>query len=105
FVDINLDLYVADCGNDRVQLFHSGQLNGITVAGNGSIENISIACPTAIVLDADKHLFIVDQNNHRIVELGPNISRCLVGCSGYGSASFQLNYPQTLSFDSYGNMF
>ncbi|CAF1409292.1 unnamed protein product, partial [Adineta steineri] len=33
FVDMNFDLYVADCNNDRVQLFQSGKLNGITVAG------------------------------------------------------------------------
>ncbi|CAF4329789.1 unnamed protein product, partial [Adineta steineri] len=33
FVDVNLDLYVADCGNDRVQLFQSGESNGITVVG------------------------------------------------------------------------
>ncbi len=33
FVDVNLDLYVADCRNNRVQLFRSGESNGITVAG------------------------------------------------------------------------
>ncbi|CAF4239172.1 unnamed protein product, partial [Adineta steineri] len=37
FVDVNLDLYVADCDNDRVQLFQTGGLNGITVAGRESI--------------------------------------------------------------------
>ncbi|CAF4271080.1 unnamed protein product, partial [Adineta steineri] len=37
FVDVNLDLYVADCDNDRVQLFQSGKSNGITVAGSTSI--------------------------------------------------------------------
>jgi hypothetical protein len=37
FVDLNFQLYVADCYNDRVQLFQSGQLNGTTVAVNGTI--------------------------------------------------------------------
>ena len=36
FVDINLDLYVADYGNHRIQLFRSGQLNATTVAGSTS---------------------------------------------------------------------
>ena len=29
FVHINLSLYVADCGNNRIQLFQGGNLNGI----------------------------------------------------------------------------
>lgn len=33
FVDLNMTLYVADCLNNRVQLFRAGESNGITVAG------------------------------------------------------------------------
>ena len=40
FVDINFDLYVADCYNNRIQLFHLGQSIGLTVAGNGNIRNL-----------------------------------------------------------------
>jgi hypothetical protein len=106
FVDINFDLYVADCGNDRVQLFHSGQLNGTSAAGNGSAGSTALNCPTGIVLDADKYLFIVDSNNNRIVRSGPNGFRCLVGCSGVaGSASSELNSPRSISFDSFGNIY
>jgi hypothetical protein len=106
FVDIDFDLYVADCGNDRIQLFQSNQLNGKTVAGNGSSDTIALNCPTGIVLDADNYLFIVDSLNHRIVGSGPNGFKCLVACSGSpGLASNELNQPWSLSFDSYGNMF
>jgi hypothetical protein len=106
FVNINFDLYVADYLNSRIQLFQSGQLNGITVAGNGSTNlTISLNGPTGIVLDADNYLFIVDQSNNRIVGSGPNGFQCLVGCSGQGSASNQLSGPATLSFDSSGNMY
>jgi hypothetical protein len=107
FVDINFDLYVADYYNHRIQLFPSGQSNGITVAGNGSsTTTIALNMPTGVVLDADKYLFIVDHNNHRVVGSGPNGFRCLVGCSGSaGSASDQFTYPWALSFDSFGNMF
>ncbi len=107
FVDINLDLYVADCGNNRIQLFHSTKLTGITVVGNSS-SNVTIAlnCPTAIILDADKDLFIVDNGNNRIVRSGLRGFQCLVGCFGStGSASNQLNNPWSISFDSYGNIF
>jgi len=107
FVDLNFDLYVADCVNGRIQLFQVGQSNGKTVAGNKSPNRtISLDCPTGIVLDAQKYLFIVDQGNNRIVGSGPNGFRCLVGCNiSSGSASNQLKSPQSMVFDSYGNMF
>ncbi|CAF1152441.1 unnamed protein product [Adineta steineri] len=106
FVDVNLDLYVADSLNDRVQLFQSGESNGITVAGSGSQKpTIILICPIAIILDAEKYSFIVDNNNHRIVGSGLNGFRCLFGCYGEGSQSNQLNYPAGLSFDRSGNIF
>ena len=106
FVDVNFDLYVADCRNDRVQLFVSGESSGITVAGSRSPNpTINLRCPSGIVLDAEKYLFIVDSDNNRIVGSGLNGFRCLVGCFGNGSQSNQLSYPTTLSFDRSGNMF
>jgi len=104
FVDINLDLYVADSKNNRIQRFTSGQLNGATVAGDDL--TITLDRPTGIVLDADKYLFIADCYNHRITGSGPYGFRCLVGCFEISSsASNQLAYPTSVSFDNFGNMF
>jgi tripartite motif-containing protein 71 len=105
YLDSDINLYVADCGNDRIQKFTPMQSSGITIIGNGSAEPLGLDCPTAVVLDSNGYLFIVDSNNHRIVGSGPNGFRCLVGCSGTGVLSHQLSFPQGLSFDSYGNMF
>jgi hypothetical protein len=106
FVDTNLDLYVADCGNDRVQLFSPNQSSAMTVAGRQAPDTITLFCPSAIVLDADGYLFIADSSNHRIVADSPFGFRCLVGCyDGSGSAGNQLYNPTGLSFDSYGNLF
>jgi hypothetical protein len=105
FVNIDFDLYVADYGNDRVQLFSIGQLNGTTVAGFGAPGTILLNCPTGVVLDVDQYLFIVDSRNHRIVGSGPTGFRCVVGCFGEGSTPNQLNNPQSMSFDSHGNIF
>ena len=105
FVDRNLNLYVADCGNNRVQLFFSGQVTATTVAGNGAPNTISLSCPSDVLLDGDGYLFIVDSGNHRIIGSGPNGFRCLVSCSGYGSSSNQLYNPTSFSFDTYGNIF
>ncbi len=106
FVNTNFDLYVADCNNNRIQLFHSGQLNATTVAGNGFSGAINLLCPTGVILDADNYLFIADNRNHRIIGSGPDGFRCVAGCSGIvGSASDQLRRPQSLAFDSFGNLF
>ena len=106
FIDINLDLYVADCLNNRVLLFPLGQSIGITIAGFFSLKpTISLFRPTGIMLDSDRYLFIVDYKNSRIVGSGPNGFRCLVGCHGKGSESNQLLSPFTLSFDGAGNIF
>ncbi len=109
FVDSNFDLYVADCNNNRIQLFKHGQQSGISVIdGTATIGNYKLQCPTDIVLDADHNLYIVDSKNHRIVFVAWNSSesRCLVGCSCKSGANLEeLNHPTGISFDTSGNMF
>ena len=107
FVDDNFDLYVADWGNNRVQLFRQGQQNAITVAGSGSLNvTITLNRPIHVVLDMDKYLFIVDQFNNRIVRSGPNGFCCIIGCTGSsGSALNELNWPTSMAFDSFGNIY
>ena len=106
FVDTQLNLYVADCGNDRIQLFASGQSNGITLIGNGSTAAIMPNCPNAVVLDADGHLFVTDYYNHRIIGWGANGYQCIAACNGSaGSTADYLHGPFALYFDSYGNIY
>ena len=106
FVTRDLDIYVADTNNNRVQLFRSGQRDGSTLPGNRSTETIALNRPLALVVDADGYLFIVDSGNHRIVGSDRNGFRCLVGCSRVsGAGSSQLNIPHTMSFDVDGNIF
>ena len=107
FVDVNFDLYVADWGNHRIQLFRQGQQNAITVAGSGSLNvTITLNRPIHVVLDMDKYLFIVDQYNHRIVGSNENGFHCIVGCTGSsGSSANTLNKPSSMAFDSFGNIY
>lgn len=106
FVDTSLNLYVADCGNNRVQMFPSQQTDGITVAGSTATGTITLNCPSGVLLDGNGYLFIVDSNNNRIVASGSNGFRCIVGCSTVtGTSASQLNDPSVMYFDSYGNIF
>lgn len=107
YVDRSLNLYVADCGNDRIQFFRPNQSNGTTIPINDASGPMTLDCPTDIVLDAAENLFIVDQDNHRIIGSGSrNGFRCIVGCSNSNvSSSFNLLYPRSMAFDSFGNIF
>ncbi|CAF1217791.1 unnamed protein product, partial [Adineta steineri] len=105
YVDSNLNLYIADCANNRIQFVQTGQLNGMTIVGNGSSANFILNYPTGIILDANGYLFIVDSYNHRIVASSYYGFQCLVGCSGGGSSASQLSFPQSMAFDSYGNIY
>ncbi|CAF1410964.1 unnamed protein product [Adineta steineri] len=105
FVDTNLDLYVADYENHRVQLFQYGESNGTTVAGLQSLNpTISLIYPTVINLDAEKYLFIMDYFQERIVGSGSYGFRCLVGCHGEEPESYSLA-RNSFYFDRSGNMF
>ena len=105
FVDIDLGLYVADHFNNRIQLFPVGQLSGITLAGNGAPNTITLSLPTGVVLDGYGFLFIVDQANNRVVGSGPRGFRCVAGCTEMnGLGANQLQSPYNLAFDSHGNL-
>ena len=106
FVDIDLNLYVADSNNNRIQLFANGRVEGTPVAGNGAPHTIDLNYPTSVALDADAYLFIVDNGNHRLIGSGPNGYQCLAGClKGEGADADQLSYPRSMAFDNYGNIF
>ena len=106
FVDTNFDLYVVDTANNRIQLFRLGETNGTTVAGSTSANpTISLSAPRYAILDGNKYLFITDLNN-RIIGSDENGFRCIVACSmSSGATSDKLSAPQSLAFDSFGNLF
>ena len=106
FVDLSFNLYVADCGNHRVQLFQAGYLNGTTVAKNQSNATIPLDCPVALAMDGDGYLYICDQGYHRVVRSGSDGLRCVAGCTGLdGLEAYELNSPLGISFDNTGNLF
>ncbi|CAF1637334.1 unnamed protein product [Adineta ricciae] len=106
FVDVYFSLYVADSGNNRIQVFLSGESNGITVAGGGVPNGLELQYPSGVILDASNMLYVADNQHHRVVRVGSNSFRCLFGCTEKsGSASSQLYYSYSVGFDSHGHLY
>lgn len=102
YVDTDSTLYVADTGNDRVQMYRPSNVSGVTVADSSAS---SLVKPTSVVLDADKQLYIVDSGNQRIIVVGPNGYRCLIGCSTSPCQSHnRVCHPLSAMFDTVGNI-
>ena len=106
FVDTNFDLYVADAGNNRIQVFQQGNDNVTTIVGPGTHGSNALLYPTDVILDQEANLYIAENHRHRIVRVTPIGFQCIVGCTGTsGSSMDQLNIAYSLRFDSYGNLF
>ena len=68
-LDYMKNIYVADSGNHRIQLFLAGQSNASTIAGvTGSYGNASyqLRLPYWTMLDDQLNLFVTDTYNHRV---------------------------------------
>ena len=107
YININMDLYVADTGNDRIQLFRPGQLTGTTVLAERDATVIfPLRQPTSVILDADDYLYIVDSGNQRIIRSGPSGSQCIIGCSiAPCSQSNLLCHPSSIIFSTDGSLY
>ena len=102
FVDSDLRLYVADTGNDRIQLFERENTTGTTVAVNSALGHKHLKSLTGIVVDRNGYLYIVDSGYQRIIRSERDGFRCILGCSEHQLSSF---HSHTIWFDTIGNMF
>ena len=107
FVTVQSVLYVADCGNDRIQSFEANATIGRTVMDKNSSSSIALHCPAGLIIDGDGNLFIIETFRHRIIRLGRDSAISVVGSAepDDGAARSQLHYPNSLSFDSFGHLF
>ncbi|CAF3849922.1 unnamed protein product [Rotaria sordida] len=62
------NLYVADCQNNRIQMFCPNSVFGITIAGNGQSGNSSyeLSFPGDVAFDSELNLYVSDTFNSRI---------------------------------------
>lgn len=102
FVNTNFDLYVADSGNHRIQLFRRNQKNGTTIVGN---EKTELWWPTGVAVDGNNTLYIVDNDHRRVFRFTDNL-QCILGCDNDTTTTVTtMFYSDSLCFDSHGNIF
>ena len=103
---MKLNLYVADGENNRIVRFQLNDTMGVVVAESNTSTGLVLKHPTDVLLDADDFLYIVDNDNHRIIRLKDDQYHCIIGCiDKRGSSSNELNKPIAIQFDSYGNLY
>ena len=120
-LDASGNLYIADLINNRIRKVDT---NGIitTVAGNGFSSSLGdgglatnawLAAPQGVALDACGDLFIADQGNNRIREVGTNGIITTVAGNGSGTyagdggaaTSASLHNPSGVALDAAGNLY
>ncbi|CAF3698344.1 unnamed protein product [Rotaria sp. Silwood1] len=98
--DKNGYLYLSSHNNDRVVRYPPDFSNGTTVAGKYGVSSSALDClnyPLGVDIDDDLNLYIVDQNNKRVMKWAPNAT---TGTIVIGSASTPKLYGILLSLYS-----
>ena len=103
-VDKDDHIYIADRGNNRVQIFDSKGVCKKKVCTSGS-GNLQFSGPVDICFNHhDNHLYVVDSNNHRIQVLSTElVHKRSIGSKGIKSE--QLKNPRCIAFDSHNHLY
>lgn len=105
FVNTNLDLYVVDYGNGRIQRFPSGEINAVTIVHIPN-DGTFYSFPQNIVLDANDQIYIQMYSIGSIYRLGPIGYQCIAYCDEpTDGIPESLSAPQNIVFDSSGNIY
>jgi trimeric autotransporter adhesin len=120
-VDATGNIYIADTGNNRVRKIAVGTGVITTIAGNGSpsysgdggtATAAGLNYPTGVAVDTLGNVYVADQRNNRIREIGAGIITTAagngnVGNSGDGGPAITaaLYYPTGIAVDAYRNLY
>jgi sugar lactone lactonase YvrE len=121
-LDVLGNIYISDCGNDRIRRVDVVTKIITTVAGTISGRNADginatlaqLSCPSSLVFDASGNMFFADVINSKIKRVDAMTKKIttVVGTgeignygNGVAATTAQLNLPQGLSLDASGNMY
>jgi DNA-binding beta-propeller fold protein YncE len=96
------NIYVSDCGNNRIQVFDSnGQwLKSIGSYGSG---NGQFKGPTGIAFNFKNHMFVAGSGNNRIVQFDENM-QFIKAFGSEGNENGQFQIPSGIAIDTDDNI-
>jgi sugar lactone lactonase YvrE/uncharacterized protein (DUF2345 family) len=125
--DASGNLYVADCGNNRVLFYPAGSTTATRVYGqngsftsntanNGGVSANSLSTPQGVALDSSGNLYVADEYNNRVLfyPAGSTTATRVYGQGGSfttntenngGVSANSLGQPYGLALDSSGNLY
>lgn len=95
------ELFVVDCNNHRVQVFHLYSQAFIRQIGKGTPGNSpgSLMYPVGICMDHENCIYVADTNNHRIVKFNHLTGTFIRAFGSQGNAPGCFNCPYGLCID------
>lgn len=95
-------IYVADTGNNRIQVF-DGNRTFVTAWGSAGTGDGEFNGPSGIAVDADNFVYVTDRFNHRVQQFsGDGVFITKWGVEGSGDGQFQ--DPMGIACDGNGNV-
>lgn len=98
---VTKEVFVVDCNNHRIQVFHLQSLAFVRQIGKGTQGNNPgfLTYPVGIAMDERGHLFVSDTNNHRIVVFNHLTGAYVRSIGSQGSSVGCLNCPYGVCVD------
>ncbi len=102
--DSNKNIYVADTGNNRIEVFYANVSTApLTWGGTGNASG-NFESPIGIALDSSNNVYVADTLNNRIQKFTAT-GTFLKQWGSYGTNQGQFRSPEGLTFDSLGNLY
>ena len=99
-VDSELNVYVADQHNHRIQKFDSGGRFLLSWGGLGDRPG-QLHYPFGVAVDASGDVYVSDMDNHRLQKFSPG-GEFIKAAGGYGAGEGQFKHPYGLAVNSHG---
>ena len=91
-------VYIADCGNHRIQVLNPDLTFSHSFGSKGSAEGY-FCLPTKVFVDNEGFVYVADWDNHRIQKFTPD-GKFLAQFGSKGSDPGQLYYPTGIAVDN-----
>ena len=100
------NVYVADTGNHRIQVFDSSGTYVTTLGSSGSGDD-QFQDPYGVAVDSNDHIYVADEENHRVqIFNSDHTYRATLGATDDpGSDNSRFDHPRGVAVDSHGNVY